>query len=252
MKKLLIFGDSFGEEFALGFGPNFPYHNEHKNLISYTQILRESNVFSSIENYAFGGSDLWWQYKIFLEKYTGDENVLWLLTNPNRITLENPDNPGGAPFTVVGLNFSEFQLDRIRSGKEPNYSKSAEVIYNAAVEYYKHLIRDDYDEFVYETLINKISDKAKENVWFIPCFKTKRFPDFSLLDVFIKESTALDYVVSRDQNKYIDIRRNHLTEENHKVLAKQIIDYYTTGKQLDPSLFVVPSKKDFDKYIKPR
>jgi len=253
-QKLLIFGDSFGEEFNISFHVGHPLRAASDSLLSYHTLLKESGYFSSIENYALGGCDLFTQYQRFLEKYTGDELVLWFLTNPNRITIDNIDHPGGIPFTIVGLNFCEFQLERIRNKKEPHLTKSAENIYAAAVEYYKYLQRDNYDDYVFLSIMNDIRKKAGKNVWFIPCFRTNATKDidFALLDVFMDESNSMRYEVQKHQHKFVDIRRNHMTEANHRVLANQILDYYKTGKDIDPTLFVKPRPEEFSKYFRLR
>jgi len=43
-----------------------------------------------------------------------------------------------------------------------------------------------------------------------------------------------------------------MTEENHRLLANQIINKIKTGLEIDLSDYVIPSPSDFTKYFKPK
>jgi len=250
--KLLIFGDSFGEEEAHHLKIHQRYSEEYLSLKSYHSILKSSKIFKHIENYAMGGADVFSQFKIFLDKYTGKEKILWFATNPNRITIPHPTDPKGLPYPLVGKNFAQFMLSQIEQGHEKYLDDHAKKIFQAAVYYYDCLLRPDFDDYVYTKLFEDIEKKVENDLWIIPCFRTVRFSKYALMDVYLKESKSIGFDVERDQEKYIDIRRNHMVDENHEVLAQQIINYFQKGSKFDISLFKTPSKKDFDKYIKLR
>lgn len=82
MKTLLIYSDSFGEE-------TMHNHYMREKTLQFRMFhsdLRESGIFDKVIVYARAASDLWSQYKLFKQTFTGDEHVLWEMVDP---LLEN-------------------------------------------------------------------------------------------------------------------------------------------------------------------
>jgi hypothetical protein len=67
----------------------------------------------------------------------------------------------------------------------------------------------------------------------------------------LSDATILENNIFNNESRgHWDIRRNHITEENHVILAQQIIDHFKNGAQIWCNSFVEPQKSDFTKYFK--
>ena len=234
MKKLLIFGDSFGTEKA--------EHPRQSSTLRFHDYLRDRKYFSSIETYAIGGADLWSQFKKFSSIYTGSEEVILFETSPGRVTL-NTDTLHGR---YVGLPEAEYKIIKDSSNPVHVYMR----------DYFRYLMRDDYDKFLNRSMIEKIKLLCP-HILIIPCFtdsvttiisgNTKLAVLGSVTlnenEIFLKQGKITD------SRLYIDLRKNHLTEENHVVLAEQILEYYKFGIPLNFYKYKLPYLSDFDKYF---
>jgi hypothetical protein len=151
---------------------------------------------------------------------------------------------------LTSLAHCEFQLEHA-----DYLSEAVKDYYRAGVTYFKYLMRDDYDRFAHSSIATKIRNTAKKSL-FVPCFGrcvSCRGGTKYLGDVYLKENRTWGIDGQEIQAKYWDIRRNHLTEENHRILATNILRGFRSEVDIDMDWdsFVLPKKTDFEKYFIP-
>jgi hypothetical protein len=253
-RNLLIFGDSYAEEQLIAYPRGHYYHKLVHSTTSYHEILRRSELFSKIKVYAVGGSDLWSQFKLFKEHYTENDQVLWIITHPGRLSLSPRCHYPNLSSCLNLLHAHTNNPQLVNS--VGNKQKITEI--NAAIEYFKYLKRNDYDMYVQESILNDILKISKDAI-LIPAFHdsfgTVPTEDY-LGKLFIKENIVFNVdTVEKYMKKletHYDLRRNHMIEENHVIFAEQLIERIRNGTEIDYSKFVYPDTKDIDKYFKLR
>lgn len=248
-RDLIIFGDSYGEEQLVNYPKGHVLHNDVHSLISYHQLLRDSNKFKSVKSYAVGGIKLWAQYQLFLKKYTGDELVVWFITDPLRFIINSPKLP-----EIRVSSFPSLEL-LIYNAEQRNESEEEIRLLRAAREYMLYMQDIDEESFKHLKILEEIKNHAKDNVIFIDNFNFYKQSKLPLFMVFRHENEK--FIGSKEPNRYqefckvyIDIRRNHMIEENHRLFADQLINKIETGKEIDMTNYVSPNTKDFAKYFR--
>jgi hypothetical protein len=245
LPDLQIYGDSFGEEEPQAFHHSHAMYREYKNLLSYHTLLRDSGLFRSVTTFAVGGSDLWTQRELFLKNYTGTQLVLWFETHPGRLT-----SPCG--LQMPNLNSAEHRLYEHREGFYKNAANNDHIVQvlDAACDFFTHLMNDDYESFAQREMVADIRNRCASAL-VLPCFdksitfdpQTRR----SLISAFITENNVFQDVWNRG---HWDIRRNHMTEANHRILAQQLIDYYRSGQPPSLTGWVAPNPAERSKYFR--
>lgn len=229
MKNILIFGDSYGD----------PYHvMGQSHTIRYIDLLKKE---FDVVSYAKAGSDLWSQFKLMQSIDVSDSYVVLFETEPGRITIDNKH--------YASLNDTEAKIRMLNSNK--NYHYSYEYL-NAAKNYFIYLQRDDYDIYVQKKIIEDIQKMCNKLI-IIPAFNTSTTAksNNSLYSITAKEHQAWGIKKLYDLfPEYADTRLNHLTTENHKVLATQITKCILDGSDFDFKSFIIPDKNDFNIYFK--
>ena len=249
-KDLLIFGDSYGEEELVAYPQGHPLYSEVMKLKSFHEIIRESREFNSVTSYAKGGADLWSQYEIFLQKYTGKETVVWFVTQSRRLTVDNVSAPN--------LSSAEFLLWTYESGNMPYDAKTVSLI-KSVIDFFTYLQNDKQEIFLHKKILEDIKLRVP-NITFVNGFATDELPyneENALCKVFHNENRLFlntkDYTKYQDFiKKYYDLRRNHMTEENHMILAEQLLNTILLGLEFDYSRFKIQDLSDFSKYFKLR
>jgi hypothetical protein len=255
-KNLLIFGDSYAEEQLIAYPRGHQYHDLVHNTVSYHSVLRNSELFERVISHGIGGSDLWSQFKLFKLYYTGQETVLWFLTHPGRISLDD-DEHDHYPNLDSCLNLLYNHENNPKLIKSSTNNEKIEKIL-AAISHFKYLKRDDYDCYVQERIVSDIVNIAP-NVILIPVFYNS-FGNVhcqdSLGNIYLKENVTFNLDTSEKYMKklenYYDLRRNHMIEKNHIILGNQLIDLIRNNISIDYSKFVYPDDQDIDKYFKLR
>jgi len=109
---------------------------------------------------------------------------------------------------------------------------------NACNEYMKYLQRDEIDKHRYGITCLAIEQlKTMFNTWHIlvlPGFHSYHNVNGTLIDICnneFAESTKIDQWYAKHDR--FDPRPNHMSKNNHKVLADKIIDYFKFGTSLD-------------------
>lgn len=246
MKDLLIFGDSFGEEENATFPVTHPLHDLVHKSLSYHSLLRESKKFKSVTTYAKGGSSLWSQFKLFREKYTGNELVVWFITDPSRFVINSVEGE----IRVPGLVAAEYMLDEsIRY----NQTTRAELL-KSAIDYIVYMQDREEDEFKHRKILDEIQHMVGSNLTFIDSFNFFKNQLYPMQNMYVDDNKILLGTANlKDYHKirvlYHDLRRNHMTEETHKLFAKELIKKIETGIEIDMTSKIKPNPKDFYKYF---
>lgn len=233
MTILRIYGDSFGEETM----HNHPVRERTLGFRTFHADIRQSGIFEQVIVHARAGSDLWSQYQIFLETYTDNEHVIWFETDPLRF-----NGPDGSNFT----NFANTE-NFLKQTQDPSIAEKC----HAALDYWMYLQDEEYTNFVHAAMMNQIQAQCK-HLLIIPAFLNSHSystAKYCLSQVSNQENQY--YGVNHDiiARKYHDLRRNHMTETNHAILGRMIVDYYRTGAALDFTRFTDPVTEPLEKYF---
>lgn len=246
-QKLLILGDSFGTDLDA--------IEIRNSIVTYHDILKNSGLFTDVINLAVPSSSFWWAYKQFKRTYVADKTfVLWFVTIPGRISNDR--------FGHVA-NHQDAEL-KLLTESNLNHKASKDQLlkfYRATLDYYMYICDNEFDDHVQYTMLESIlKNELHTDFLLVPCFKQSLPENLnadlkSLVEVFYLENTQL---VSDPQHwhnfllKNIDRRPNHLTEPNHKILGKKIIESIQDKKtilKIDVDDFVLPSASEISKYI---
>lgn len=262
MKKLFIYGDSFAEEELYKFQNCKASKKIYSQFKSYHQVLRESNLYEDVVSFGSGGADFWSQYQKMNETYTGNEDVLLLLTHPGRFTIKGK-NYAGLPSTERLI--SETLSTVLSREKTDVLSKTQLKTMRAIVKYYAYLYDEEKEDFIHNHILKEFENKITTNFFIVPCFrnsyswgvedKTKLLQmEKVLCGVFDGENRS--WSLSNDEiymrTPVTDFRRNHMTEPNHIVFGNKLIDLITKGIPIDFSYddgcWYKPTEDDFFKY----
>lgn len=203
--KVGIYGDSFGAS------PIQDYTKYNYIGPAWWEILEKKYI---ITNYCEWSASLLYSTSLFLDTYDKHDKIIFLVTHPGRITAEGKDRF----YHFVNYEYSTFFKKR---SKKENW----EDLLTAVLYYYKHLANDKFNliqHFSYLELIKSV----QKDVYFIPCFENslKNF-NFCLCDIFNKEQ---EFWKINYSFKNLDIRKGHLSNENHIILAEKIDKYLET------------------------
>lgn len=232
-RNLYIYGDSFGDEHL---------HNTHPDtrelmlaLPSYHQMLRDTGMFNSVTSHAVSGSDFLSQYILFTECYNECDDFIFFETSPDRVRLRD------GRFFNYTMAVNDNALYRDHHGID------------AVKHYYENYHNTQFAEFVSTKLVNSINER--HNVLVIPCFESSCVyrddkTEHMCIAPYKESQIFLEYHSNKE--KYHDIRRNHMTTTNHKILTDMIVNYYTSdsGYQVDLTKFIKPDVEPFDTYFK--
>jgi len=109
---------------------------------------------------------------------------------------------------------------------------------HAVKEYIKHLQNDSLDDIRYTQLILSlmyISNSARHlRILILPGFTEIDGINGTLMEVCDKEFKSVSIVNKwYKEQGYIDSRINHMSKNNHAILAEKIISFFKTGKTID-------------------
>ncbi len=115
-----------------------------------------------------------------------------------------------------------------------NYSKEQKK----AIEYYlKYLQNDKLDDILYTQFLYAVSYflAARPNVQFLilPGFGDAPHVTGNLQNICEGEFNNADVIPDFYKKHYWDPRLNHISYENHSILAKKIAEYFREGTKLD-------------------
>jgi hypothetical protein len=231
--KIGIFGDSFADDRTMWV--------EHFKDVgpSWIDYLRDQNI--EIDNYAFGGSGLYFSYEKFISNFQKYDKIIFLVTTPGRISLPDED---GKYSHWYGPAMVEKDLATCF-----NYNKKVRL--NAVRDYFMYVKNDKFDNLVHDLLIEDIS-KKHDSILMIPCFDRSRIhgrvPFMTIAEfeaAFWNLTDALPHSPGLQ-----DARKCHMCEENNLMVGEEVFNWVKTDKfNLDPKKFKTPTRK-FDYYFR--
>lgn len=199
--NIAIFGDSFSD--------NIKYNSSE----TYIDLLGKSY---NVKSYGKGGTDIWYSVKRLIDSLPNQafDIIIFFLTFPHRI------QPPGLDFFHVPFE-KETRRQRLDWFKER--TNNAEEILTAIGYYYDYLLDFEKNEFYRDRTID----------WLL------NFSNLILIDnpeinrVYIKEYELWGITADTKDDKFIDLRNNHMTAQSHEILylkIKNMIDNKKFGK----------------------
>ena len=220
-----VFGDSFAS-------PNV-------NGIDWPSILK-TKYGHRVKNYARASTSLFWSYSVFKKNINEFTDAVFVITSPGRLYTDDENY-----FSIGTAAATENAL------KNKVYTPYCRKIYQAALDYFVYLDKEDFNFFVHEQIIqaiHQLAEQEQKNLIMVPAVPHNlRFPsqfEFPLSDVTRHEMLANfgKIIINIDT----DLRACHMSAENNEVLAAKI-DAVIRG-QTDP---VTLEGFTFPRYKKP-
>ena len=223
MKSLAIFGDSYGRKDA-------PDINER----SWVDFIQDTNTYS-VTNFAETGTNLWYSYNLFLKNHDKFDKVVFLVTAPNRMTLNNPK------FTIYPNQNYEAALIRLGNCSSEEYNQ-----YKLLVDYYEYIHDLDKDETLHKLMVSDVQQKRPDAIVY-PCFTVPYLNDIGLYEITKYEDIYLgmnDSVRRQFYHKKLrDSRNCHMIEDNNRIVAEMFLNMLSgSHSEIDLSSLAKPSK----------
>jgi hypothetical protein len=235
--KLAIFADSWGDDYSQW--PR-PYSGVGLSWLDY--IRANSNY--EITNYSMGASSLWFQYDRFIKNYANFDKIIFFVTEPGRVhCLIRNELEHWVSYEQVQRAANNFKLD---------YRESKKI--DALKNYYSYIKNDYADNSIHDALLSNIK-WLRPDVKFVSGFPTSRLPDSGTNNLLFLAFIEPDYFkveVFGADIQYYDARKCHMSEENHLIFGKKILDYLDKDCELilDRKDFVHTSTKPFEHYFR--
>lgn len=216
-------------------GDSFCSNNTEK---SWTKKLEKNIKKSSVKVIGEQGSSLFFTYQNLLKNLNYDYYII-LVTNPGRLFFE--DSPHFSnPFSA----YNKLKL------LQPEENIDLENKCKAAINYYRYLRSDIFDNFVHQKILEDIKKllETKKKIIF-PCFKssgvTAPFTMFEILEKGFKPFSH-KYKYYHEVYRYYQETENiinHHSEENQTVLA----NYFSEIILKEKSNITLENFKECDK-----
>jgi hypothetical protein len=215
--KIAVYGDSFGGINLI----NILGDNKDRGK-SWVEVLGKKH---DVTNFSAGGTSLFYSYEIFLQQNKNFDYNIFLITEPNRLTLNNVDNEHFKHFNLAMLDVFSKVTENSNTGNDKK-------VIDALLGYYSYIHNQKYIDICHDLMINNIIN-INHNSLLIPCFPTSMSGKTSLVE--ITDYELLDQVLNLKRNGYepwklidnkwtfADYRKCHLSEENNIILAN-IVD----------------------------
>ena len=251
MIKLAIFGDSFAHDTGpqwldkwADIGPSWIDHLQYTNKYSIT-------------NFAISGTSIYWSKKLFDQHHTNFDKIIFVVTFPSRrITFDKL--PEGCKQTATTFYNAASVFNIIENKKQFNSYNLIEKTFLMAVrDYYLYIQNDHFDNTMHSLILDDIK-KQRPDAILIPAFPSS-IPSLdesgssTLLDISQKDTLyfGLGEIMPNSAELH-DARKCHMNEENHKILADQMIKFLQGDLvYLNKNDFVNPVK-DCNHYFRKR
>lgn len=212
--KIGIFGDSYCHDYdSMGAG-NYSWYN----------VLRSYG--HEVTTFGSSGSSLLWSAKKINQHYGKFDFIIWVITNPMRISIDLDESPYNIHLTTP----DEKPLWAVRQLK----LESSKNKLQAVDMWFKYLMDIDEQLLTSKALLH-LYKNTYDNLLMVPAFYDSIYPYetdsdmFNLYDLCSKEAkhygSDVDFLLAHDG------RQCHLTIENNAILASLIND------NLKPGLF---------------
>ena len=228
VKKILVAGDSYAEP------GNF----------SWTSLLAKKTGWS-IKNIARRGTSLAWTYKqLAKENLSKFDNVIVIITDPNRIYTANSPHPCNLEMTERFLRDNDARAEHYE-------------IHLAARHYYEYFFDLELALIQQEALLVKMRQMGDNIIFIRGIYDGSDLGfvknDFNLIDVTRKEIQSIDKkLVKQLEKTYFEskFRINHMSIENKNVLVEYIHDVITIGhSDITIDSFFSLDENSFNKYF---
>lgn len=251
MIKLAIFGDSFAWDTSSAWNTSWADVG-----LSWIDHLRNTNAYS-VTNFAKPGTSLYWSKKLFDQNYKNFDQIIFVVTFPNRrITFDKlPDGCNQVNNTFYNA-VSIFDI--IENKKQFNSYNLIEKNFLMAVrDYYLYIQDDHFDNTMHSLMLDDIKEKRPDAI-LIPAFPMS-IPDLdrskysSLLDISQKDTLYFGLGERMPNSAELhDARKCHMNEENHKILADKMLNFLSGQPvYLNKNDFVNPVKQSDHYFRKP-
>jgi len=249
--KIAIYGDSFGNSMI---ETSIESKDQDTRGKAWVELLADNY---DVTNFCYPGSSLFYSYQLFLKNNQKFDYNIFLVTEPNRITL--PDEFDILPMSKhINLSFVHAFNHRF-SSKTTNDSRLDPII--SAIESYYSFIHNEHAINIFHNLMIENINRINQNTIIIPCFN-QSIPDAqvslnSICAYEFKESKVMEILTDNDCRNwkifndengkwtYSDYRKCHLNEENNKKLFEIIVDAIINKQQtinLDLNQFSIATK----------
>lgn len=250
--KIAIYGDSYGHSVE---------ENVDGDLIdrgkSWPNYLAEKHT---VTNFSYAGSSLFYSYKLFLENNKNFDYNIFLVTEPNRITLSDNLN-----LPTQGRLTKHINLNLIDSYGLSGNDNSNKII--SAIKSYYSVVHNQQAVDIFHNLMLENIIRINQNTLIIPCFDSSipntqtsltNISKYEFLNSKIFKLIELKryycWTPIEDKNdkwSYFDYRKCHLNEENNKILSS-IIENAVNSKQQNINLNLnqfVQASNDIEYYL---
>ena len=251
MIKLAIFGDSFAQDTSSRWDSDWSDVG-----LSWIDHIRNTNNYS-ITNFGNAGTSLYWSKQLFDQNYKNFDKVIFIVTFPCRRITFNKLPDGCTQVTKTFYN-SSTALNIIENKKQFNSYNSIEKNFLMAVrDYYLYIQNNQFDHLVHSLLLDDIREKRPDTI-LIPAFPSS-IPSLddvgssTLLDISQKDTLyfGLGELIPNSSDA-TDARKCHMNEENHSILANQMLKFLQGDPvYLNKSDFVNPTKHFAHYFRKP-
>ena len=230
--KIGIFGDSFADDYNL-----WPSHFEGVGP-SWIDYIRDQNI--EVDNYAYGGSGLYYSYEKFISSFEKYDRIIFLVTTPGRITVARDGEYG-----------HWFNINQVEKELEVCFDYEKKIRLNAVYNYFKYIKNDQFDNLVHDLLIDHIS-KKHDTILMLPSLESSRINNqipLSAISKFEADFWNLSEVIPHSRDLF-DARKCHMCEENNLMIGKEIFNWIETDKfSLDSKKFKTPTR-EFEYYFR--
>ena len=250
MKKIAIYGDSFGNHYLKN-----TFDDDTDRGLAWPEWLEKKY---QVTNFAHPGTSLFYSHKLFLENNKDFDYNIFLVTEPNRITI-----PEESILPELGMNH-HINLSLIETYSR--YSGANKPLISALNLYYG-LIHNTESVNIFHNLIVDNITRINQNTLIIPCFRdslnntTNSLHGISTFELRehrvhkkLIENGYYPWCAIEDETgtwTYADYRKCHFSEENNKILSILIdraIDNNHKTIDLSASRFV-KAEDNIEKYF---
>jgi len=237
--KIGIFGDSFGEE-----------HKKNPSMSWWEYVSQ----YHSVTNFSVGGSDLYYSIKQLGKHQFEFDKIIWFVTNENRIQIMLDDIFDDKIHRfITTTEHAATYLEYYSKSNNVN-SKFAIDALTSAMSYFNYICDIDKNSYIARLMIQDVIQANKNKILAIPCFESAcniLNLQTSLSEIAYQETIAMGKDLSITlTGDTTDIRNNHITSENNKILGEKILDWINGGTfGLNEKDFVIPSIEENKKYF---
>jgi hypothetical protein len=232
--KVGIFGDSFAQV------PEFK--NTENQTLCWPEIIAQQY---KTENYALSGSCLYYSVDKFKTYHANFDKIIFLVTSPDRFGFNDyVVDYCDKDFTLRKFKHAQ-NLATVESRLEELKTLPADPIIKQAMETAKNYyiyINDNRKNNYLQSLMLEDVKRTRPDTIFIPCFPHSWIGVASktLSEIQQLENDHWGHNVMNSGNK-TDIRYCHLTEENNRILANEVVKWINGEPvHLDLSKFKTP------------